>query len=86
MQLGEEATVKMTSDVGYKNLSFQGYSGTVPPNSDLVLEVWLMKIVRNGKIYLRKRPKDNWDKGWKCLYSCFRPTRDANILMHATYE
>jgi len=72
MQLGEEATFTITSDVGYGDKPHQGYSTTVPPNSDLILEISLMKIIRDGTIYLRKRPKDNASCGLKCLYYCFR--------------
>lgn len=72
MELGEEATITMTPDVGYGDEEFQGYSAKVPPNSNLEMQVALMKIVRNGKIYLRKRPQDNASCILKCLYNLFR--------------
>lgn len=72
MQLGEEATLEVTPDYGYGDQAHGGYSGTVPPNSNLVLDVTLMKIIRNGKTHLRKRPKDTSSAGLKCFYNCFR--------------
>lgn len=72
MQLGEEATITMTPDVGYDDKPHRGYVALVPANSDLVLEVALMKIIRHGKEHRRKRPKDTSSATLKCLYCCFR--------------
>lgn len=72
MELGDEATITMTPDVGYGDQEFHGYSAKVPPNSNLEMHVALMKIVRNGKVYLRKRPKDKASCMLKCLYNLFR--------------
>lgn len=72
MELGEEATITMTPDVGYGDKPHNGYCAVVPPNSNLVLEVALMTIVRNGKEHRRKRPKDTSGLTLKCLYNCFR--------------
>jgi len=57
MQLGEEATVAITSDVGYGDQPHQGYTKVVPTHSALVMEVTLMKIIRDGTEHRRKYPK-----------------------------
>jgi FK506-binding protein 1 len=72
MQLGEEATITMTPDVGFDDKPHQGYLALVPANSDLVLEVRLMKIFRHGKEHRRKRPKDNSSLILKAVHCYFR--------------
>lgn len=41
MSVGQKAVLTMTSDYGYGS---QGFPGRIPPNSDLVFEVELLKV------------------------------------------
>ena len=64
--LGEKAKLRITSDCGFGNEEYKGYSGIVPPNSDLVLDLVVLSVTRNNAVHNRKQPKDSW--GWKCLF------------------
>jgi hypothetical protein len=77
MQLGEEATITMTPDVGFNDKPHRGYVALVPANSDLVLEVALMKIIRHGKEHQRQHPKDTSSAIEKLGYCCCRGCVDG---------
>jgi FK506-binding protein 1 len=72
MVLGEEARLTITSEYAYGNEGHKGYVCTVPPNVDIVLDVALMAVARNGVLYNRKPPKDDSCCLIKLLYCLCR--------------
>ena len=72
MVLGEVACFEVSSDYGYGNKEHKGYVRTVPANSDLVLEVSIMAITRDGARHNRKQPVDNASLMEKILNCCCR--------------
>jgi FK506-binding protein 1 len=72
MILGEEARLTITSDYAYGKEGHKGYVSTVPPDADIVLDVALFAVARNGVLHNRKQPKD--DSCWltKVLYCLCR--------------
>ena len=63
--LGEKARFRITSDYGFGNKEYKGYSGIVPPNSDLILDLVVLTVVRNNTIHNKKLPKGiRWSSGW----------------------
>ena len=71
MVLGEKASLAVTSDYGFGNKEYKGYCGVVPPNSELVLDLAVLSVIRNNKVHNRKQPKDNSGFFLKCLYYMF---------------
>lgn len=63
--LGEKARFRITSDYGFGHTEYKGYSGIVPPNSDLVLDLVVLTVVRNNIVHNKKLPKGiRWSSGW----------------------
>jgi len=63
--LGEKARFRITGDVGFGYREYKGYSGIVPPNSDLILDLIVLSVVRNNTIHNRKLPKGiRWSSCW----------------------
>jgi len=60
MSLGEKAILNITSDFGYGD---RGFPGSIPPKTDLVFQVELLKIERvsstspDSKILLEREPR-----------------------------
>jgi len=62
--LGEKARFRITGDVGFGYREYKGYSGIVPPNSDLILDLVVLTVVRNNTIHNKKLPKGIRYSGW----------------------
>lgn len=71
MVLGEKASLVITSDYGFGPKEYKGYCGVVPPNSELVLDLAVLSVIRDNKVHNRKQPEDNSGICLKCLSYMF---------------
>lgn len=72
MELGEKVKFEISANETGLVQEHRGFVGTVPPYCDLVVDITLKSVSRNGVVHNRKQPKDTSSGILKILYCCFR--------------